>query len=126
MTTISQMVKNRLPDEAELFASSLASFVEEAGALAGFEGIPEDSLSVLQKSLVADMAAKALILPAMSKYKKAMSKAEGDGAGSAEFVDKLKFLNQMDSKLATDISEKKSKVTASVDTGIPMVVVTND
>ena len=67
MTTISQMVKNRLPDEAELFASSLASFVEEAGALAGFEGIPEDSLSVLQKSLVADMAAKALILPAMSK-----------------------------------------------------------
>ena len=89
MTTISQMVKNRLPDEAELFASSLASFVEEAGALAGFEGIPEDSLSVLQKSLVADMAAKALILPAMSKYKKAMSKAEIGRASCRERVLRL-------------------------------------
>jgi hypothetical protein len=122
MATINQMVANRLPDEAVLFESSLDSFVEESAALAGFDGVQETDLTTLQKSLVADMAAKALILPAMSKYKKELASAEGDGAGKAEFADKLKFLKEMDIKLATDIVEKRSTVSASVDTGVPLVV----
>ncbi|MCP3942211.1 MAG: hypothetical protein GY710_12095 [Desulfobacteraceae bacterium] len=126
MTTIIQMVINRLPDEAELFAGSLDSFIEESGALAGFEGVAETNLTILQKSLIADMAAKALILPSMSKYKKALSSAEGDGAGKAEFADKLNFLKEMASKLDADILEKKAGACVSVDTGIPMVVVSND
>jgi hypothetical protein len=126
MATINQMVANRLPDEAELFAGSLDSFIEESGALAGFEGVAEDDMTILQKSLIADMTAKALILPSMSKYKKAMASAEGDGAGKAEWVDKLKFLKEMGSKLDADILEKKAGVGTSVDTGIPMMVVTDD
>ena len=123
MATILEMVENRLPDEAELFAGSLISFIEEAQALAGFEETPEAELSTLQKSLVADMAADAMILPAMSHYKKALSKAEGEGAGTAEFVDKLKFLQEMQKKLAADISAKRAKLEAVADTGVPMVVV---
>lgn len=126
MATIKKMVENRLPDEAELFAGSLDSFIEESGALAGFEGVAEDDMTILQKSLIADMSAKALILPSMSKYKKAMASAEGDGAGKAEWVDKLKFLKSMDAKLDADILEKKAGAGTSVDTGIPMVVVTDD
>jgi hypothetical protein len=122
MATIGEMVANRLPDEAVLFEPSLVSFIEESAALAGFDGVPEQDLTTLQKSLVADMVAKALILPAMSKYKKDLASAEGDGAGKAEFADKLKFLKEMETKLATDIEEKRSKVSASVDTGVPLVV----
>jgi|GEM_PF-1919215 len=125
MTTILQMLTNRLPDEAQLFADSLDSFIEESGALAGYEGVAEADLTVLQKSLVADIAAKALILPAMSHYKKAMAKAEGEGAGTAEFVDKLAFIDKMDTKLATDILDKKAKIGSGADTGVPLVVVTD-
>ena len=125
MATISQMVHNRLPDEAELFSDSLDSFIEESGALAGLEGLAEADMSVLQKSLVADMAAQALILPAMSHYKKALAKAEGDGAGTAEFADKLAFITKMDAKLDKDIAEKKAGAAGVVDTGVPGVVVTN-
>ena len=121
--TILDMVNNRLPDEAEIFSASLGTVIEEAQALAGFEGTAEADLSTLQKSLVADMAAKALILPAMSKYKKSLTSAEGDGAGKAEFVDKLKFLQEMEKKLTASILEKREKVSAAADTGVPMVVV---
>ncbi len=124
MAAISQMVANRLPDEAELFAGSLDSFIEESGALAGLEGVAEVDMTVLQKSLVADMAAKELLLPSMSEYKKAMAKAEGEGAGTAEFVDKLKFLDKMDIKLTNSISDKKAQIGDSTDPGVPMVVVT--
>jgi len=123
MTTISEMVENRLPDEAELFTDSLDSFVEENQALAGYEDIAEAELSTLQKSLIADMAAKDLILPAMSKYKKDLAKAQGEGAGAAEFVDKLKFLQEMETKLDRSISEKRSKIEAVTDTGVPLKIV---
>lgn len=126
MATIKDMVANRLPDEADLFAGSLDTFIEESGALAGFEGEPEADLSVLEKSLVADMAAKALILPAMSKYKKAMAKAEGEGAGKAEFVDKLAFLKEMGAELDTAIDDKKGKIDGAADPGVPLVVVTDE
>ncbi|MCG8553587.1 MAG: hypothetical protein MI799_24550 [Desulfobacterales bacterium] len=120
MATILDMLENRLPDEAVLFAGSLGSFIEEAGALAGLDGVAEEDMTVLQKSLVADMAAKALILPAMSHYKKALAKAEGDGAGSAEWTDTLAFLVKMESKLETDIADKKSLISAGTDTGVPL------
>lgn len=124
--TLLEMLQNRLPDEAALFAASLSGFLEEAQALAGFEGTAEVDLSVLQKSLVADMAAKAMILPAMSKYKTSLAKAEGDGSGSAEFVDKLKFLTEMKHNLNSGIVEKMqqlAKADDSTDTGVPMIVV---
>lgn len=123
MPALLQMVQNRLPDEAALFAASLGATIEEAQALAGYEGIAEEALSTVQKSLVADMAAKALILPAMSKYKRAVEEAEGDGAGRAKFVDKLKFLQEMDKRLAGSIEEKKAKLSTAADDGVPMVVV---
>lgn len=126
MATINQMVANRLPDEAALFADALDTFVEEAGAVAGFEGVAQEDMSVLQKSLVADMAARSLILPAMSHYKKAIAEAEGEGAGTAKFADKLAFLEKMDAKLATDITDKQARVAESTDTGVAMVVVGND
>ncbi len=124
--TLLEMLQNRLPGEAALFAASLGGFIEEAQALAGFEGTAEADLSTLQKSLIADMAAKAMILPAMSKYKTSLTKAAGDGSGSAEFVDKLKFLTEMELKLARGILEKKqqlAKAANSTDTGVPMIVV---
>lgn len=116
------MLKNRLPDEAALFAASLEVTIEEAQALAGYEGTAEADLSTTRKSLVADLAAKALLLPARSHYKKEMSKVEGDGAGKAEFVDKLKFLDQMEAALERSIAERRRGV-SSVDTGVAMVVV---
>ncbi|MCG8643336.1 MAG: hypothetical protein MI862_26655 [Desulfobacterales bacterium] len=125
MATISQMVHNRLPDEAVMFDTALVTFILEAGAQTGLEGVAEDDMSMLQKSLIADLAAKALILPAMSHYKKALAKAEGDGAGTAEFVDKLAFLKEMKGTLATAIEEKKSGTGSVVDTGVPGVVVTS-
>lgn len=124
MATILDMLRNRLPDEAALFAASLAVTIEEAQALAGYEGTPEAELSTTRKSLVADLAAKALLLPARSHYKKEMSKMEGDGAGKAEFVDKLKFLNEMETALNRSIAERRQGISA-VDTGCPMVIVTD-
>jgi len=124
MATILEMLQNRLPDEAGLFAGSLASFIEEAKALVGYDGVADDALSTLQKSLVADMAAKALIVPAMSHYKKALAKAQGEGAGTAEFSDKLAFLREMQARLSNDISEKRAKMETVSDTGVPMIVVT--
>ncbi len=123
MATILDMVGNRLPDEAVLFAGSLEAFIEESGALAGLEGVAEADMTVLQKSLVADMAARALILPSMSKYKTALARAEGDGAGEAEWADKLAFLKQMEAKLETDIADKKAQIGAGSDTGVPLQVV---
>ena len=123
MATILEMLTNRLPDEAGLFAESLETFIEESGALAGLENVAQADMTVLQKSLVADMAAKALILPAMSKYKTALARAEGEGAGEAEWADKLAFLKQMEAKLATDIADKKAQIGAGTDTGVPLQVV---
>ena len=123
MATILDMLKNRLPDEAALFAASLGTVIEEAQADAGLEGTAEDALSTSQKSLIADLAAKALILPAMSKYKKEMSKVEGDGAGKAEFTDKLKFLQEMDRRLTTAITERRGKLDTAADSGVPMTLV---
>lgn len=125
MATILDMLKNRLPDEALLFAASLAVTIEEAQALAGYEGIAEVDLSTTRKSLVADLAAKALLLPARSHYKKEMSKVEGDGAGKAEFVDKLKFLTDMESTLDRSIEQRRRGI-APADTGVAMVLVTDD
>lgn len=122
MAHILQMLQNRLPDEAALFAASLAVTIEEAQAQAGYEGTSEADLSTTRKSLVADLAAKALLLPARSHYKKEMSKVEGDGAGKAEFVDKLKFLDQMEAALNRSIAERRQGISA-VDTGVAMVVV---
>ena len=126
MATILDMVQYRLPDEADLFSSSLSALIEENKALAGFEDVLETELTVLQKSLIADKAAQALILPAMSHYKKSLSKAEGEGAGTAEFSDKLKFLQEMQKKLAADIEEKRSNLSAVTDTGVPLTVVQSD
>jgi hypothetical protein len=123
MATILDMVKNRLPDEAALFAASLGTFIEEAKADAGYEEIAEADLSVRQKSLVADMTAKALITPAMSRYKKDLEEAEGDGAGRAKFADKLKFLQEMKKDLEKSIIERKEGLGSATDTGIPMIVV---
>lgn len=123
MATLTEMVSNRLPDEAALFAASLGDFVEEALASAGYEGVAEGSLSVLQKSLVADHAAKALILPALSKYKKSLEEMEGDGAGKARFADKLKWLQEMDKRLTTSINDKSAKVSSAADAGVPMTFV---
>ncbi|BCS55191.1 hypothetical protein [Geobacter sp. SVR] len=121
MATIIDMVKNRLPDEATLFNASLPVVVEEAQALAGYEGIPEAELSTTRKSLIADLAAKALLLPARSHYKKEMSKVEGDGAGRAEFVDKLKFLDTMETALTRSIAERRQGIQPA-DTGVAMIV----
>lgn len=126
MATILEMLENRLPDEAALFSDSLAAFIEESKALAGYEDVLEGDLTVLQKSLIADMAAHALILPAMSQYKKSLSKAEGEGAGTAEFSDKLNFLKEMQKKLGADIEAKQAKIEAVTDTGIPLVVVEDE
>jgi hypothetical protein len=126
MPSLADMVNNRLPDEATLFAASLGAFIEEAQAEAGFEGSLEIDLSTRQKSLVADLAARALILPAMSKYKKALAAAEGDGAGKAEFVDKLKFLQEMEKKLTRSIADRKAALSAAADPGVPMIVVTSE
>ena len=123
MATIAEMVQNRLPDEAAIFAASLGAFVEEAQAEAGCEEIAEADLSTRQKSLVADLAAKALILPAMSKYKKAVEEAEGDGAGKAKFADKLAFLKQMETKLVASITERKAALSTAADTGVPMIFI---
>jgi hypothetical protein len=126
MATIIEMVANRLPDEAALFAASVPTFIEEnlglVQSLAEFKGKSEADLSIAQKSLVADMAAKDLIMPAMSKYKKEMSKVEGDQAGKAEFNDKLKFLAKMESRLEGSI-ETKRRLLNIVDNGVAMVVV---
>ncbi len=84
-------------------------------------------LSVVQKSLIADMAALALIVPALSHYKTAIAKAEGDGAGSAEFANKLEFLQELDKRLSGSILQKKETLdSVVVDDGIPMVVVTSE
>jgi hypothetical protein len=123
MPTILDMVNNRLPDEAALFAASLAAVIEEAQADAGFEEILEANLSTRQKSLVADLAARALIMPAMSKYKKSLEEAEGDGAGRAKFADKLKFLQEMKNSLEASIVERRALLSAATDTGVPMMVV---
>jgi hypothetical protein len=123
MATILDMVRNRLPDEAALFAASLAVVIEEAIADAGYEGTAEEALSTRQKSLIADLAAKALILPAMSKYKKAIAEAEGDGAGKAKFADKLDFLKRMESTLIVSITERKAALGTATDSGVAMVIV---
>lgn len=123
MATIADMVKNRLPDEAVLFAASLGTFIEEAIADAGYEDTAEADLSTRQKSLVADLTAKALITPAMSKYKKDLDEAEGDGAGRAKFADKLKFLQTMKTDLEKSIIERKEALGAAMDTGVPMTIV---
>jgi hypothetical protein len=121
--TLLEMVQNRLPDEAALFAASLGAFIEEAQADAGFEGTAEAELSTRQKSLIADLAAKALIMPAMSRYKKDLEEAEGDGAGRAKFVSKLSFLKEMAGKLDASIAERKAALGTAADPGAPMVVV---
>lgn len=123
MATVLDMVKNRLPDEAALFAASLGTFIEEAIADAGYEGTAEADLSTRQKSLVADMAARALITPAMSKYKKDLEEAEGTDAGKAKFADKLKFLQEMKRDLEKSIIERREALGSATDTGVPMVVV---
>ncbi|MDD2853537.1 MAG: hypothetical protein PHY09_16755 [Desulfuromonadaceae bacterium] len=122
MATILQMLRNRLPDEAVLFAASLEVTIEEAQALAGYEEISEGDLSTTRKSLIADLAAKALLLPARSHYKKEMSKVQGDQAGAAEFVDKLKFLTEMENTLDKSIALRRQGI-APADTGVAMVVV---
>lgn len=126
MATILDMLKNRLPDEAALFAASLAVTIEEAQADAGLEEIAESALSTRQKSLIADLAAKALITPAMSKYKKSLEEAEGDGAGKAKFVDKLKFLQEMKKILEKSIADRTAALSTATDAGVAMVVVTDD
>lgn len=126
MATLVEMVQNRIPDEAALFAASLGSVIEEATADAGYEGIAEADLSIRQKSLVADLAAKALITPAMSRYKKSLEEAEGDGAGRAKFADKLRFLQEMKKDLEKSITERRSALSAAADAGVPMVVVESD
>lgn len=123
MATILDMVRNRLPDEAALFAASLGTYIEEAVADAGYEGTTEADLSTRQKSLVADMAARALITPAMSRYKKDLEEAEGDGAGKAKFADKLKFLQEMKKDLEKSIVDRKAALSTAADAGIPMIVV---
>lgn len=126
MATLLEMLQNRLPDEAALFAASLAVTIEEAQSDAGFEGTAEADLSTRQKSLIADLAAKALILPAMSKYKKSLAEAEGDGAGKAKFADKLDFLKLMDSKLTTSIANRTAALSTATDSGVAMIVVTDE
>lgn len=123
MATILEMVQYRLPDEAELFSASLAAVIEEAQAEAGYELLAEADLSVRQKSLIADVAARSLITPAMSKYKKSLEEAEGDGAGRAKFADKLKFLLEMKKDLEKSIVERKAVLAAAVDPAVPMTVV---
>ncbi len=129
MATILDMVRTRLPDEAVLFAASLAVVIEEATSDAGYEGTSEDALTTRQKSLIADLAAKALLLPARSHYKKEMAKVEGDQAGKVEFVNKLQFLDTMTSTLTTSINERRQNPTSIApgssgsDAGVPMIVV---
>ncbi len=123
MASINEMVGARLPDEAELFATSLDTLIEEATALEGWEGMAEADLSTLQKSLIADLTAQALILPAMSHYKKAIAEAQGDGAGTARFADKLQFLNHMEIKLTESINDKRGRLDAAADTGVPLAMV---
>jgi len=126
MAALIDMVGDRLPDEAALFAASIPRFIEEAlglvQSLPEFSGKTEDDLTVAQKSLVADMAAKSLITPAMSRYKKDLEEAEGDGAGRAKFADKLKYLQEMKRDLSAAIEEKR-RLLNIVDSGVPMMVV---
>lgn len=126
MATLLEMLQNRLPDEAVLFAASLAATLEEAQADAGYEGTLEADLSIRQKSLIADLAAKALITPAMSKYKTSLDKAEGDDAGKVEFADKLKFLQEMKKDLEKSIIERKAALSAAADSGVAMIVVSDE
>lgn len=123
MPQLLDMVAYRLPDEAVLFDDALSGIIEEAMALAGYEEKTEADLTTLQKGLVADLAAKALILPAMSKYKKDLASAEGDGSGKAQFVDKLKFLKEMETRLQASITEKRSQIDGAADPSAPMIVV---
>jgi hypothetical protein len=123
VASILDMVKNRLPDEAAAFAASLAVVIEEAQAEARLEGTVEENLSTRQKSLIADLAAKALIIPAMSKYKKSLEEAEGDDAGRVKYSDKLKFLQQMKKDLEASIVERRTALSAASDTGVAMIVV---
>jgi len=125
MATINEMIAGKMPDEVGLFSASIATFVEEAMALAGFSDKVENDLSVLEKSLVADIVAEALIMPSMSHYKKAIKKAEGDQAGSVEFLDnKLDWLKMMKTILSESIATKKAKLLTSLnDTGVPMIFV---
>ena len=123
MASLLDMVTDRLPDEAAVFAASLARKIEEAQADADLEGTPEDQLSIRQKSLVADLAAKALIMPAMSKYKKSLEEAEGDDAGKVKFTDKLKFLQVMKKDLEASIAERRAALSQAADTGVAMIVV---
>lgn len=120
------MIANRLPDEAELFSASISTFIEESigllQSLAEFRGKSEADLSIAQRSLVADMAAKALLMPARSKYKKELAEVEGDGAGKAKLVDKLRFLQDCESAFDRSIAEKR-RLLSIVDTGVAMVVV---
>jgi hypothetical protein len=126
VATIEEMVANRLPDEAELFSASVGTYIEESvgllQSLVEFKGKSEADLSVAQKSLIADMAAKALLMPARSKYKKDLAKVEGDGAGKAELVDKLKFLQDCETAFDRSIAEKR-RLLSIVDAGVAMMVV---
>ncbi|MCP3923001.1 MAG: hypothetical protein GY714_10485 [Desulfobacterales bacterium] len=124
MATILKMVQNRLPDEAEIFADSVLDFIEENQAKVGLDGINESELSTLQKSLIADKTAKNLILPAMSRYKKDLKNAEGEGSGTAEWVDKLNFLKQMKKDLEESIQENEKSVSGTItDRGVAMKLV---
>jgi hypothetical protein len=126
MATIAEMVANRLPDEAALFAASVGTFIEESlglvQTLEEFKGKAEADLSTAQKSMVADMAAKALLIPARSRYMKEMAEVEGDQAGKAKFVDKLKFLQDCEKEFSRSIEEKR-RLLNIVDNGVAMVVV---
>jgi hypothetical protein len=124
MAGINDMINARMPDEVELFADSIPVFVEEAMAEMHWSNRMENDLEILEKSIIADMVALALIMPSMSHYKKSIKKAKGEGAGEAEFLDnKLEWLQQIQSKLENSIAYKKTVLLVSVGVGAPMVLI---
>jgi len=124
MVTINELIAAKMPDEAEIFSSSLEIFISEAMALAGFDGKVEGDLSDIEKSLIADMAAESLVMPSLSHYKKSIKKAEGEDAGSVEyFDDKLEWLKEIKEILKESIRVKWDKISWFGSIGVPMLLV---
>jgi hypothetical protein len=103
---ISDLVALRLPKEAELLASQLNAIISEALGHYGYTD--ENNLTDLQRSMVADKAALALIPPALSHYAQEML-LDHEGA-KEEIQDKVKFLKMAQTNLKQSLAENEGKV----------------
>lgn len=103
---IADLVALRLPKEAELLASQLDAIIGEALGHYGYAN--EAQLTELQKSMVADRAALALVPPALSHYAYEML-LDHEGAGE-KIQDKIKYLKMAQKNLEKRLAEREAKV----------------